>query len=132
MMDARSRARLAIARRATNALRHRDFRGSLAECPDGVSRPVIAALPNDRMSDVFRQLVRYDCSATLVTEAADGGMAIVAVYPAEAGAATDDASDRQPRAGANDCPVHQDTEIGMLLLHGQAPQHPVQAHRARM
>jgi len=75
MMDARSRARLAIARRATNALRHRDFRGSLAECPDCVSRPVIAALPNDRMSDVFRQLVRYDCSATLVTEAADGGMA---------------------------------------------------------
>lgn len=69
------------------------------------------------MSDVFRQLVRYDCSATLVTEAADGRMAIVAVYPAEAGAATDDASDRQPRAGANDCPVHQDTEIGMLLLY---------------
>ncbi|HSJ19112.1 MAG TPA: hypothetical protein VK964_00930 [Nocardioidaceae bacterium] len=69
------------------------------------------------MSDVFRQIARYDCSATLVTEAPDGGMAIVAVYPDSTDGEHGQPVARHQRGDEDDCPIHWDTEIGMLLLY---------------
>ena len=118
-MDARTQSRLMIARRLTRALRHQDFRSSLATCSEGVPRPIIAALPDDRVSDVFNQLARYDCSATLVTPVGEDRLAIVALYPA---ACAVEGSDGH-HEGGEDCPIHRDTEIGMLLLYLRTHPH---------
>jgi hypothetical protein len=116
-MDVKSAERLAVARRATRVLRHRDFRSALAR-PGDRDRPgvVIAALPGDRVGMVFERVERYREPVNVVLPAGDRMLQIMILVPC-----TEDS----PRSSCDECPVHDDAEIGMLFDYMRAHRAPI-------
>jgi hypothetical protein len=113
-VDARSRARLAVARNVLRALRHRDFRSELGETTASGEHVVVPALPDDTMGALFDQLRSADGP---IYVAISDGDDIVVLSMAQA---------RPPKHAAptrDDCPIHRDTQLTMIvdylrMIHG--------------
>lgn len=121
----REERRRALAREVTHALRHQDFRTSLAVTTSDDVRPVIPALPDDTVGIVFRELEKYDQGANIVTST-DHGLAIIhfmrVIGPQSADGPVQAAHDDDA------CPIHRSTEIGMLLTYLRTQHAPVRCH----
>lgn len=105
-MDARERARLRLARRVMTALRHQDFRAALPGVTAEGERPVVVALPDDRMGMVFDRLQELRGPVNLFVQT-DPGFALVLLEPAK----RPEAREVPPDV----CPIHEDTHVSMLL-----------------
>lgn len=121
-MDAKQADRLAIARRATRALRHRDFRSTLAPGADESSnRVIIAALPDDRVGAILERVAEYRLPASVVLAAGERTLRIIVLTPCSTGSSSEQ---------LEECPVHDDAEIGMLFDFMQAHRAPIHIQRA--
>jgi hypothetical protein len=110
--------RLDVARRVTRALRHRDFRSTLGKA-DGAPVPIVVALPQDRLGDVFKELARCCCPAVVASFTDDDEFALIHFTPGDPG---EDCADHE------DCQLHPETELSMLLLYLAHARGPVRCH----
>lgn len=113
-MDDKEKRRLSLARRASELLRtDPEFTKYLAfESPDG-SRPMIIALLDDRVGDIFARLAEhYPDGANVLVGSAPGGRLLNVVFRKEgSGGVPDVPFGDLP----DDSPIHVESEMGMLL-----------------
>src|SRR5215470_17761240 len=109
--------RLRVTRAVMGALGYHDFRSHLADGNTRRAVSIVIALPDERMADFFVRLARTDSEnvvlATLMPYQDHSYLELVLLHRAvtePARAATDE----------DDCPVHGDTTVGMLLAYLRA------------
>lgn len=85
-------------------------------CESNGERNILVALPDDRMGDVFARLADYDSCATLVSPT-PGGFSVAGFTPADVMAGQ--------RADDDDCPIHEDSQVGMFVEYLRTVKRPV-------
>lgn len=115
-MDARERARLEVVRRATDSLRFRDFRTSLRDDDGSGETAILAALYDDPIS-IFFNVAEDLGTGFLVTSTPTGGLAILHFTPSQ--------NDAVSTPDEDECPLHPDSEVGMLVEYVSKVRGPV-------
>jgi hypothetical protein len=111
-VDARERRRMAVAHTALRLLRRKDFRTVVTGTNTHGEHVIIPALQDDPMGYFFDQLREAGgpvYAALLVGE----GVAIVGMEP-------EPPPGHAPTTDDEDCPIHRNTEIGMVLEYLRA------------
>jgi hypothetical protein len=111
-MDASDARRREITRQVLKLKRAPNFQDCLVVAPDG-SRPIVIALPNDTVAAVFKVLDAAGGIGTVVVEGPGGSFDLIPVGEAVDGEAVDD------------CPVHPDTHVDMLVTYLRRQRRPV-------
>lgn len=92
-------------REISKLLKSADFRGTFSVKDALGTRPIIVALPDDRMGWAFERVRKMGGSANITFFVGDD-LAVIGVEPGPADL---------PVADEDDCPVTAETQIGMLL-----------------
>jgi hypothetical protein len=115
----REELRRTFAVAVTRMLVSSELRSVLCRPVDGSPSPIVVALPDDRMGDVFLRLASYRGCATLVCPT-DSGFSIASSTPAEI--EWDDVDDA--------CAIHDDSPVDMFMDYLRQVRRPVRCHRA--
>ncbi len=115
-MDAREADRLKLARQVVRWRTEPRFRELLAATSTG-ERPVVVALPDDTVQHMFELARAAGQVVNVVTLLEGGRLALISMFAEEDAAATSLAE--------QDCPVHPDTHVDMLLTYLRRRQAPV-------
>ena len=118
-MKASQKERLEVGREVMKALRHRDFRNSLSRTNADGEHPIIVALPDDRMSQIFEQVRGLGDVAYIGIRGLDGDIEFISMAPAC------DESTASTAEVADECPIHGDTSVGMLVTYLRAHRGPL-------
>lgn len=116
--------RLRVTRAVMKALGHHDFRSQLAYFGGGREVPIVVALPGERMADLFARLTQSEDHVVLATIMPFGDHAHLELVSIQRAAEGNEALE----AGEDECPLHQDTTVAMLLTYLQALRKPVRCH----
>jgi hypothetical protein len=120
-MDERQSQRIALMRTMADALRYPDFRHVFPATEPG-EIPIIAALWDDPVSLFFEEVGKAGRPGYLVTREKDAELVIMSFRNSPNHAPMTDHSD--------DCPVHPDSEIGMLVEYILEVRGPVRCNLA--
>ncbi len=113
-MDAKDERRREVARQVIKLKRSARFHAALVTAADG-SRPVVIALPDDTVERVFRIVDAAGGTATVVAPGMERGTwDLIPVT-----------SDDDQRVAEDDCPLHPDTHIDMLVTYLRRLDRPV-------
>jgi hypothetical protein len=120
-VDDRSRRRLAVAHEVLQALRYGDFRSELGETIRSGEHVIVPALPDDPMAGFFDKLRAADGTIYIAVRQKDG-LAVLSMSPA-----------RPPRHAVpspDDCPIHRNTELQMIVGYLRATRRPLTCYEA--
>ena len=113
--------RLAVAHEVLQALRRGDFRSELAETIRSGEHMIVPALPDDPMGGFFDKLRAADGIIYIAVREEDG-LTVLSMSPA-----------RPPRHAApspDDCPIHRDSELQMIIGYLRATRRPLTCYEA--
>jgi hypothetical protein len=120
-VDDRSRMRLAVAHEVLQAVRHGDFRNDLGETIRSGEHMIVPALHDDPMSGFFDKL-RAAHGTIYIAVREEDGLAVLSMSTA-----------RPPRHAVpapDDCPIHPDTHLQMIINYLRATHGPLTCYEA--
>lgn len=113
--------RLAVAHEVLQALRRGDFRNELGETIKSGEHVIVPALPDDPMGGFFEKL-RAAGGTIYIAVREEDGLAVLSMTPA-----------RPPRHAVpspDDCPIHRDSELQMVIGYLRATRRPLTCYEA--
>jgi hypothetical protein len=113
--------RLAVAHEVLQAVRHGDFRSELSETIRSGEHVIVPALADDPMGSFFDKL-RVANGTIYIAVREKEGLAVLSMSPA-----------RPPRHAVftpDECPIHRDTHLDMLIGYLRATRGPVTCYEA--
>lgn len=116
-MTDREKARRDLARKVTAWMARPEFREKLLVAPNG-TRPVVVCLPDDTVGHMFTLAAVAGSTANVLVPSGQG-LGIIGITPDPPGPVpTDD----------EDCPVHPDTHVDMLVTYLRRRGRPTHCH----
>jgi hypothetical protein len=102
-------ARVKLAKQLFRALQHPDFRDNMPRDRDGTPWPMLTAESTDRLGDLFKQADRIGKDVAIIARVNRHQFCVLAL--------SKHATRRKPGAHPDDCVLHPDIELSMLLMY---------------